>query len=103
VFDLVMWWKAQDREISRAHWALKLKRLDVLHAHEPFGAIILATAARQKVHKRTQSKWARVLRYAAQYKPAAEPLADFVQRNGGINACAARFTCCLGRPRQTAR
>ena len=22
VFDLVMWWKAQDREISRAHWAL---------------------------------------------------------------------------------
>ena len=103
VFDLVMWWKAQDREISRAHWALKLKRLDVLHAHEPFGAIILATAARQKVHKRTQSKWARVLRYAARYKPAAEPLAGFVQRNGGINACAARFTCCFGRRRQTAR
>ena len=103
VFDLVMWWKAQDREISRARWALKLKRLDVLHAHEPFGAIILATAARQKVHKRTQSKWARVLRYAAQYKPAGEPLAGFVQRSGGINACAARFTCCFGRRRQTAR
>jgi hypothetical protein len=101
VFDLVMWWKAQDREISRAHWALKLKRLDVLHAHEPFGAIILATAARQKVHKRTRSKWSRVLRYAAGYKTSAEPLATFVQRRGGINKCAARFTRSRGRYRKS--
>jgi hypothetical protein len=25
VFDLVMWWKAEDRAISRARWALRLQ------------------------------------------------------------------------------
>ena len=59
--------------------------------------VILCTADRQKVDKRTRSKWSRVLRYAAEYKTNAEPLAAFVQRKGGINKCAARFTWCLGR------
>jgi hypothetical protein len=96
VFDLVMWWAAEDRAISRARWALQLQHLD-LPSDEPFAAIILCTADRQKVDKRTRSKWSRVLRYAAEYKPVAEPLAAFVQRKGGINECAARFTRCLGR------
>jgi hypothetical protein len=38
-----------------------------------------------------------MMRYAAEYKPAAEPLAAFVRRKGGINKCAARFTRPLGR------
>jgi hypothetical protein len=97
VFDLVMWWKAEDRAISRARWALQLQRLDLPATDEPFAAIILATADRQKVDKRTRSKWSRVMRYAAEYKTNAEPLATFVQRKGGINKCAARFTRCLGR------
>jgi hypothetical protein len=59
---------------------------------EPFAAIILCTADPAKVDKRTRSKWSRALRYAAEYKPVAEPLAAFVQRKGGINKCAARFT-----------
>src|SRR6266487_5552753 len=100
VFDLVMWWKAEDRAISRACWALQLQRLDLPTTDEPFAAVILCTADRQKVDKRTRSKWSRVLRYVAEYKPSSEPLAAFVQRNGGINKCAARFARCLGRPRQ---
>ena len=44
-----------------------------------------------------RSKWSRALRYAAEYKTTAEPLAAFIQRKGGINKCAARFTRCLGR------
>src|SRR6266480_3240924 len=28
VFDLVMWWKAEDRAISRARWALSRDNLD---------------------------------------------------------------------------
>jgi hypothetical protein len=41
--------------------------------------------------KRTRSKWSRVMRYAAVYKPdAAEALDEFIRRKGGINACAAR-------------
>jgi hypothetical protein len=97
VFDLVMWWAAEDRAISRARCALRLHGLDLPIADEPFTATILATADREKVDKRTRSKWSRVLRYAAEYKTSAEPLAAFVRRKGGINKCAARFTRCLGR------
>jgi len=97
VFDLVMWWKAEDRPISRARWALQLQRSDLPNTDEPFAAVILCTADRQKVDKRTRSKWSRVLRYAAEYKSNSEPLAAFVQRKGGINRCASRFTRCLGR------
>jgi hypothetical protein len=96
VFDLVMWWAAEDRAISRARWALQLQRLD-LPTDEPFAALIMCTAEPGKVDKRTRSKWSRVLRYAAEYKTNAEPLAAFIQRKGGINACAGRFTRCLGR------
>jgi transposase len=38
----------------------------------------------------------RVLRYAMEHKTSAEPLAAFIQRKGGINKCAARFTRCVG-------
>jgi hypothetical protein len=97
LFDLVMWWAAENRAVSRGLWALNLQRLDVPNSDEPFAAIILATADRQKVDKRTRSKWSRVLRYAMEYKSPSEPLARFVQRKGGINECADRFTRCLGR------
>ena len=63
---------------------------------EPFASVILCTADRKKVDKRTRSKWSRMLRYAAEYKTNAEPLATFVRRKGGINECAARFARCLG-------
>src|SRR5205809_3830970 len=41
VFDLVIWWTAEDRAIDRARWALRLCRLDLPSADEPFAAIIL--------------------------------------------------------------
>jgi hypothetical protein len=97
VFDLVAWWAAEDRAVSRARWALGLQHLDLPTTDEPFAMVIFCTADRQKVDKRTRSKWSRVLRYAAEYKPNSEPLAAFVQRKGGINKCAGRFTRCLGR------
>jgi hypothetical protein len=97
VFDLVMWWKAEDRAISRARWALQLQRLDLPTTDEPFATVILCTADGEKVDKRTRSKWSRMMRYAAEYKPNAEPLAQFIMRRGGINRCAARFTRCLGK------
>jgi hypothetical protein len=96
VFELVAWWAAEDRAISRARRALRLYRLDLPNA-EPFAAIIFATADPKKVDRRTRSKWSRVMRYAMEYKPVGEPLAAFVQRKGGINKCAGRFTRCLGR------
>ena len=97
VFDLVAWWAAEDRAIGRARRALHLLGLDLPTTDEPFAAIIFCTSDRQKVDKRMRSKWSRALRYATEYKTTAEPLAAFIQRKGGINKCAARFTRCLGR------
>jgi hypothetical protein len=97
VFDLVMWWAAEDRAANRAHWALRLCRLDRPTTGEPFAMVILCTADREKVDKRTRSKWSRVLRYAAEYKSYSEPLDQFIKRKGGINKCASLFTRCLGR------
>jgi len=37
------------------------------------------------------------MRYAVAYKADSELLAQFIRRKGGINACAARFSQCLGR------
>jgi hypothetical protein len=95
-----MWWTAEDRAISRARWALQLQHLDLPTTDEPFAAIILCTADRQRVDKRTRSKWSRVMRYAMEYKINAEPLAAFVRRKGGINKCAERFARWLGAATQ---
>ena len=92
----VIWWAAEDRAVSRARWALQLCRADLLSADEPFAVIIFCTSDPAKVDRRTRSKWSRVLRYAMEYKSSSEPLAAFVQRKGGINKCASRFTRCLG-------
>jgi hypothetical protein len=97
VFDLVIWWKAENRAISRARWVLQLQWLDLSTTDEPFAMVIFCTADRQKVDKRTRSKWSRVLRYAAEHKSTSESLAAFVQRKGGINKCAERFSRYLGR------
>ena len=97
VFDLVMWWAAENRAIDGARKALRLWNIWPSDHDEPFAAIIRCTSDPGKVDKRTRSKWSRVLRYAAEYKMNAEPLAAFVRRKGGINKCVERFTRCLGR------
>jgi hypothetical protein len=101
VFDLVAWWAAEDRALERARKALRLQNIWPSEHDEPFAAIIFCTSDPGKVDKRTRSKWSRVLRYAAEYKSSSEPLAAFVQRKGGINNCAARFTRCFGRGGRT--
>jgi hypothetical protein len=97
VYDLVAWWTAEGREIDRARRALRLQRLKVSDREDPFAAVIRCTADPAKADRRTRSKWSRVMRYAAAYKPDSEPLAQFIKRKGGINACAARFSRLLGR------
>jgi hypothetical protein len=36
VFDLVIWWKAEGRAISRARWALRLQGAEAPTTAEPF-------------------------------------------------------------------
>ena len=97
VFELVMWWAKEGRAVNRAHRALHLRGYNSVREPEPFAAVILCTADRDKVDDRTRSKWSRVLRYAAEFKDLDEPLRDFIKRKGGINKCAARFARRLGR------
>ena len=97
VYGLVAWWTAEQREFDRARRALRLRRLKVSEREDPFAAVIRCTADPAKADKRTQSKWSRLMRYAARYKPDGEALDQFIKRKGGINACAARFSRRLGR------
>jgi hypothetical protein len=97
VYGLVAWWTAEGREADRARRALRLGRLEVSDREDPFAAIIRCTADPGKAAKRARSKWSRVMRYAAVYKPDSEALDRFIKRKGGINACAARFSRRLGR------
>jgi hypothetical protein len=92
VYGLVAWWTAEGREVERARRALRLQRLKVSDREDPFAAIIRCTADPAKADKRTRSKWSRVMRYAAACKPYSEPLNQFINRKGGINACTARFS-----------
>jgi hypothetical protein len=75
---------------------LRSVRLDESDREDQFSAIIRCTADPAKAEKRTRSKWSRVMRYAAVYKRDSEQLDQFVRRKGGINACAVRFSRCLG-------
>ena len=97
VYGLMAWWAAEGREIDRARRALRLQLLEVSAREDPFAAVIRCTADSEKADKRTRSKWSRLMRYAAAYKPDSEPLEQFIRRKGGINACAARFTKRLGQ------
>jgi hypothetical protein len=97
VYGLVAWWAAEGREVDRARRALCLMRLEVFGRKDPFAAVIRFTAGPAKADKRTRSKWSRVMRYAAVYKPDSEPLGQFIRRKGGINECVARFCRRLGR------
>jgi hypothetical protein len=103
VYGLVAWWIAEGREIDRARRALCLCRLRVSDREDPFATMIRCTADPEKAEKRTRSKWSRVMRYAAAYKPDSEPLDRFIRRKGGINACAARFPRYQGRGAATKR
>ena len=91
VFNLVAWWTAEKRALERAHKALRLRHINPFENEESFAVVIRCTADREKVDKRTRSKWSRALRYALVQKTPSESLVQFIKRKGGINRCAERF------------
>jgi hypothetical protein len=97
VYELVTWWAAEGRAVERAHRALRTRLLDVPEREDPFAAVIRCTANRARVDKRTRAKWARVMRYATAIKDQDESFQQFVQRKGGINKSASRYTRFLKR------
>ena len=96
VFEVVTWWEYTGKAIEYSRRALAMRGHHLKQTKmEPFAAVILCSA--KAVDEKTISKWTRVLRYAAEYKDLGESLQDFIQRKGGINSCAARYTRRLGR------
>jgi hypothetical protein len=97
VYELVAWWGGSVSASNELVGALRSRLRDVPEREDPFAAIIRCTANPARVDKRTRSKWSRVMRYATAVKDHAEPFQQFVQRKGGINRCAARYTRLLER------
>jgi hypothetical protein len=97
VFTQVEFWTRNPSEKGEALRAAKQQNPKLALPEDPFAAVIACTADPKKVDDKTRSKWSRVLRYAAKYKPEKELLRDFLQRKGGINKCAARYARRLGR------
>jgi hypothetical protein len=93
----VDWWAQNPLEKIEALRAVRQQNPKLALPEDPFAAVIACTADPKKVDDKTRSKWSRVLRYAAGYKPEKELLRDFLQRKGGINKCAARYAHRLGR------
>ena len=97
VFMQVNWWAKNPSEKDQALRALKDQNSKLALPEDPFAAVIACTADPKKMGDKMRSKVSRVLRYAEEFKPPNELLRDFLQRKGGINKCAARYTRRLGR------
>ena len=95
--ETVVVWAKENRAVKRARRALHLRGYSSVREPEPFAAVILCTSGPERLDARMRSKWSRVLRYAAEFKDLDEPLADFLKRQGGINACVARYARHLRR------
>ena len=97
VFMQVDWWRRKPDEMHQALQTIKKESSNIKLPDDMYAAVIMLTADPKKVDGKMRSKWSRVLQYAATYKPEKELLRDFLQRKGGINKCAARYTRRLGR------
>jgi hypothetical protein len=103
VFMQVDWWAQKPDEMREALQTIKIETPNIKLPDDMYAAVIMLTADPKKVDGKTRSKWSRVLQYAARYKPEKELLQDFLQRKGGINSCAARYTRRLGRKAKEAK
>jgi hypothetical protein len=97
VYMQVDWWSKNPKEKEAELKAFRDANPNLMLPADPFAAVIMCTADPKKVDGKTRSKWSRVLRYAAEFKPEKELQRNFLQRKGGINKCAARYTRRLGR------
>jgi hypothetical protein len=97
IFNLVTRWESEDRLEEGLYRLLdSLKARVPLRIGEAFAVVIYCIAPH--VDKKSRSKWARALRYAAANRPDDEPIKKFFKRKGGINACASKYAEYVRRP-----
>jgi hypothetical protein len=100
VFMQVDWWTKNPEEKGPELQIYKEVNPGVNLPADEYSLVIACTADPRKIDHKMRSKLSRVLRYAEEFKPPKELLRDFLQRKGGINKCAARYTRRLGRNRK---
>jgi hypothetical protein len=89
VFDLVSQYRRRKiRKLLR--YVSRMIGLRPGYNVDPFAATIRCTCD-GNIDRKTISRWSRALRYVAKHKPPDTGLKTFMQRTGGINACADRF------------
>jgi hypothetical protein len=99
VFAIVEHYKVR-RKISKVlRHAFEFADLPFDKNADPFTAVICCTSD-DSVDSKMISKWARALRYVIRCKKPTMPLEKFVNRIGGINACAALYARYFGRGRE---
>ena len=92
VFALVLTWEGEGRVHECLHHALdKMPKPVQLRFCEAFAIVIYCTVDLQQVDAKTRSKWARVLRSAAEHEVDARGLLSFIRKRGGLNECARRY------------
>lgn len=97
IFNLVSRWEAEDRLEEGLYRLLdSLEDPVPLRIGEAFAVVIYCTAPH--VDKKSRSKWARALRYAAATKLDDESIQSFIKGKGGVNACASRYAQPARRP-----
>ena len=96
VFDVVRRWQRLKCSLKNSQVALGLQADAPRMRPEPFGIVIFCTADLEVADAKSRSKWSRALRYARKAKPSNQRLTEFINSNGGINACARMFARRLG-------
>jgi hypothetical protein len=87
VFDVMQEWEEAGMAGKCSLAALKQVGSPIRMKPDPYARLILCSSS--VIDPKMRSKWARVLRYAAESKKQGESFSDFVKRKGGINECAA--------------
>jgi hypothetical protein len=93
----VDWWSKNPKEKEAELKAFRDANPNLNLPTDEYAVVIMCTADPKKVDAKTRSKWSRVLRYAAEFKPEKELQRHFLQRKGGINKCASRYARRLRR------
>jgi hypothetical protein len=89
----VQHWKKQRRAKASSHQAVvATKQRRAIRIDESFAAVIFCASNSEVADAKTRSKWARALRFAEQFTPNAQELAQFIKSQGGINECARRWS-----------
>jgi len=100
VFSIVKHYSGRRRTKRLVRRAYKFAGLPVDMNADPF-AVVIRSTCEGKADNKTISKWSRALRYVTRVKKPRHPLAAFMKKRGGVNACAERYAKYFGRSRGT--